>query len=297
MSDFKVALIGLDTSHSIAFTNYIQGDAEESEKVSGMKVISCMRFPSAFQSEEDQDKRQEQLEGWGVKVTTSFDEAVAGADGLMLELNDPEMHLEYFEMAAKAGLPIFLDKPFADTLENAKKIIEIAKANNIRFWTSSSLRFIDEIEDAKEKVKNPVLSNIYGALGSAPKGSDFVWYGCHTVEMLVTAMGGKPESALAIEDGRGVVLHVKFDNDRRGVVECNKGIWVYGGRMMESDEAHVDFVKSSSDSIYKKLLEHNRDFFTKNTQPVSIEESLAVMAVLDAGEKSLKSGKEEKIEL
>ncbi|MFA5860033.1 MAG: hypothetical protein WC955_13310, partial [Elusimicrobiota bacterium] len=68
--ELKCAIIGLDTSHTIAFTQRMQApDCKPEHKVQGMKVINAMRFPSAYQSEPDQDKRQVQLEGWGVKVT------------------------------------------------------------------------------------------------------------------------------------------------------------------------------------------------------------------------------------
>ena len=75
----KIALIGLDTSHSIAFPEIIQ---ERGDKTP-LQVISCLRFETPFQNKEGLDKRQEILEGMGIKVTEDFDEAVAGADALM----------------------------------------------------------------------------------------------------------------------------------------------------------------------------------------------------------------------
>ena len=65
-------------------------------------------------------------------VTEDFDTAVADCDAIMIEINDPAKHLEYFEKCAGLGKPIFLDKPFADTLDNAVRIMQIAKENNVR---------------------------------------------------------------------------------------------------------------------------------------------------------------------
>ena len=104
-SKVKIALIGLDTSHSIAFPEIIKERGDNTP----LEVISCLRFETPFQGKEGLDKRQEILEGMGIKVTEDFDEAVAGADALMLEVNDPAYHLEYFSRCATLGKPIFLD--------------------------------------------------------------------------------------------------------------------------------------------------------------------------------------------
>ena len=107
----KIALIGLDTSHAIAFPEIIRDRGAKTQ----LQVISCLRFETPFQGKEGLDKRQAILKGMGIKVTENFDEAIEGADALMLEVNDPAYHVEYFSRCAKLGLPIFLDKPFADT--------------------------------------------------------------------------------------------------------------------------------------------------------------------------------------
>lgn len=281
---FKLACIGLDTSHSIAFTELIQG---ENKIVDGLHVETCMRFPSAFQSEPDQDGRQQKMEAMGVRVTKSFEEAVSGVDGILVEINDPALHLEYFTKAAELGKPVFLDKPVADTLENALKIHQIAKEKNIPMWSSSSLRFTPEIIACSEKIQNPVLCNVFGALGTARKGSSIVWYGVHAFEMLVTLMGRGAKSLVAREDETGVVATVNYGEGRRGVVECNKGFSRYGGRA-QNKEAVEQFIAVGSP--YNSLIKALRDFFLDKTIPVPFEESLDVQAMLNAAEKSAAAG-------
>ena len=118
----KVAIIGLDTSHAVAFPQLMQDPATPAEqRVEKLKAVTCLRFETPFQGKAGLDKRQEYLESIGVKVTENFDEAVADCDAILIEINDPSLHLEYFEKCAPLGKPIFLDKPFADNLENMKK--------------------------------------------------------------------------------------------------------------------------------------------------------------------------------
>lgn len=290
---FKLACIGLDTSHAVKFTELIQGPAK---KVDSLQVVSCMRFPSAFQSEADQDKRQEIVEKLGVKVTRSFEEAVKGVDGILVEINDPALHLEYFKMAAATGLPVFLDKPMSDTIENGRAIYDIAKKNNIRVWSSSSLRFTPEIRECAAAVKNPGLVNVFGPLGKAAAGSSLVWYGIHTFEMLMTLMGPGAQSVTARKDGKGVVTIVDYKDGRRGVAECNEGLFQYGGRAQSTEAAKSYLVDSSTAEIlYSNLITAIADFFTKGAMPVPFEDTFEIQAMLNAAEKSVETGKTEKV--
>ena len=192
MSDkqIKVAFIGLDTSHSVQFAQYIQDPNIPAEnRCTDLLVTRCMRFETPFQGKEGLDARQKQLEALGVLVTEDFDEAVADCDAIFLEINDPKLHLEYFKKCSKLGKPIFLDKPFADTLENAKAIARIAEENNIKFFTASKLRNFQSIEDLAARKLDVKTAMAWGSLGKCPEGySLIIWYGVHTFELLERMM-------------------------------------------------------------------------------------------------------------
>jgi predicted dehydrogenase len=286
---FKLAVIGLDTSHSVVFTDLIQG---EKKMVDKLHVETCMRFPSAFQSEADQDKRQEQMEAMGVKVTRSFEEAVEGVDGILLEINDPALHLEYFQKATELGMPVFLDKPMADNLENGLKIYKIAKEKNIKTWSSSSLRFTPEIIECASKVDKPKFSNVFGPLGQAATGNSLIWYGIHSFEMLMTLMDGGAKSVFAREDSNGVVSIVNYEGDRRGIVECNTAASKYGGRA-QNNEVAENYVNAGSP--YPFLISALENFFIEGTVPVPFEDTLEIQAMMEAAVKSLESGKTETV--
>ena len=111
----KIAIVGMDSSHTQIFAKYLQSPERLNiDGLNNVQVTKCMRFPSSFQSEEGQDLRQADLENSGISVTRNFDEAVDGCDAIMLEVNDPALHLEYLTMCLDLGKPIFLDKPLAD---------------------------------------------------------------------------------------------------------------------------------------------------------------------------------------
>lgn len=295
MSDVtKVALIGLDTSHTIEFTRRMQApDCPEGQKVGGMVATRCLRFQTPFQSEEGLDQRQAQLEAWGVKVTADFDEAVIACDAIMLEINDPAYHLEYFKKCADLGKPMFLDKPVADTIQTGRAICDIIKAKNLRVFSASSLRFVPQFLEAFETVPQPTLASVYGALGKAPAGSSVVWYGVHAFEMLERALGRGAVSVFAKRDKAGVVALVEYDDARRGVVEMVEGSWIYGGCLRDQKTAAPYVVNMGR--AYSDELELVADFFRGGKTPVDFEDSLEVMALLDAAERSVQSGKPEQV--
>jgi predicted dehydrogenase len=287
----RIGIIGLDTSHTVAFTKLLQGDAPPEQKVDGMRVVKAMRFPSVFQTEEGQNDRQAQLEKWGVTMVDTVADVLRDVDAIFLEINDPALHLEYFEKVAACGKPIFLDKPLASSLESGRKIAAIAQANSTRVWSASSLRFTKKLVSMMQEISEPLLCNVYGPLGKAAAGSDLVWYGCHATEMLTTIMGTGAQSVWAKEDSRGIVAIVNYGNARRGIIECNREAYQYGGRAQSADKLGTfDII---GDVLYYNLLLKLREFLVDGRLPVAMEETLEIQAIMDAAERSLASGQEE----
>lgn len=294
MKDIKVAIIGLDTSHSLQFASRMQDPACEAEqKVNGLHAISCMAFVTSFQDEEGIKQRTKDMEKLGILVTDSFDEAIKGAEAIMLEVNDSSLHVEYFEKCANLGLPIFLDKPLADNMENGIKIYNIMKKYNTKVFSASSLRFMSELSDAKEAVKVPDKANVFGPLGIAPSGESVVWYGVHTFEMLQKLLGRGATSVSAHQDEQGVVAIIQYDDNRRGVVELNEGAWVYGGSLRNSSERYSFSIEMTT--AYKGELDQVAAFFAGGKNPVDFEDTLEIMNLLDTTVRSLRSGSEEKV--
>ena len=64
---------------------------------------------------------------------------------LILAPSNPEKHLEYAKLVFPYGKPVYIDKPFSDTVENAKAIFALAEKHNVRFFSSSALRYAEEL--------------------------------------------------------------------------------------------------------------------------------------------------------
>ena len=296
MEKIKVAIIGLDTSHSVELPRLMcSPDVKPEMKIEGMTVTACQRFETPFQNKEGLDKRQAQLEQWGIKVTECFDQAVSDCDAIMIEINDPAYHLEYFEKAATLGKPIFLDKPLAGTLEEGRKIVEMAKKHNLRVFSGSSLPLTPTIPVALEKLGGAVvMGQTFGALGNAPAGDSLIWYGVHSFEMLQRLLGCGAEKVFAVENDVSVVSSIVYSGGRRGVVESIRGMWAYGGRVQSAEKAEFFHVDSSK--LYYHLMTHIRTFFQGGPTPIPMEQTFEGLAMMCAARKSIETGKWAEVE-
>jgi len=289
----KVAIIGLDTSHSVAMPELMQ-DPKCKFHVEGMRATRCLRFETPFQGKKGLDERQAYLESIGVKVTEDFDTAVADCDAIMISINDPARHLEYFEKCAGLGKPIFLDKPYADTLENARRIADIAEEKNVRFFTSSSLRFDIDLQETLAKAKKAKMkvatAYAWGPVGHAPAGSSLIWYGVHAFEILQQIMGCGAVAVNTIEDRKGYVCHVSYSDGRRGIVELTYNNYRYGCLLRDNGQSEVLCPLTGRVPYYKMQLDQIVAFFKGGKLPVPLADCFESMAMLGAAERSLATG-------
>jgi predicted dehydrogenase len=296
MHEIRVSIIGLDTSHAIEFVRIIQApECPKDLHVEGLRAVRCLRFETPFQNRGGLEARQRQLEQWGVAVTESFEEAVEDCDALMLEINDPARHLEYFAKCAGFGKPIFLDKPLADTYANGERILATAHQQGTRFFSASSLRFVQQLDEACRDIPQPMTASIFGPLQKAAAGSSIAWYGVHSFEMLQRAMGTGACSLRATKDSCGAVVTVGYHEGRRGVVELTEDAGIFGGSLRTKQAVRSFTVDMSR--AYTSLVLRLVAFFRGGTEPVSFGATREIMAMLDAAERSLRNGTEEPIRL
>lgn len=294
----KIAIIGLDTSHSIEFPRLMQApDCPKDQRVTGLRAVTCLRFSTPFQDKKGLDGRQRQLEAWGINVTTNFDEAVEGCDAIMLEINDGGYHLPYFKKVAALGKPVFLDKPLASTLADGRAILRHAKKHKTRVWSGSSIPFCPDVLRVVAQFSDTRIGQTFGALGAAPAGDSLIWYGVHTFEMLQRIMGPGPKSAQAVETKTGIVSVIEYDSGRQGVVETIRGSYAYGGRLQGVAGNKKKTVQFLCDTRYgyRDILCKIRTFFNGGRAPLDMTTTFEGLAMMTAARKSIETGKPAKV--
>ena len=77
-------------------------------------------------------------------VVAHYSEMIGAVDAILLARDDAENHHEMTLPFLKAGIPIFIDKPFALSLNEANQMIN-AQQYNYQIFTCSSLRYAKEL--------------------------------------------------------------------------------------------------------------------------------------------------------
>lgn len=295
MSDpIRVAILGLDTSHSVEYPRRMQApDCAPALRVPGLRATACLRFPSPFQSEQGQDQRQAQLVAWGVRVAKDLDDLLRDADAVMMEINDPALHLEWFKRLAACGKPVYVDKPLADTVAAGGEIVRLAREHGTRAASCSPLRSDAPLAAACAAMPRPVHVHVYGPLGKAPAGSSVVWYGVHSVEMVHRAMGGGAVAVTSRRDACGATVIVDYADRRRATIELTEGAWIYGGSLRDAKAAKTFAV--DGEMMYAAMLRDVERFFRGGPPPATLDEAFDVLAILDAADRSLVSARTEPV--
>jgi hypothetical protein len=100
----KIGIIGLDTSHSIAFTKALNS-ADAGTEFGGYKVVAA--YPKGSNDIKSSVERIpgyiEDVKKQGVEIVNSIDELLTKVDFVLLETNDGRLHLEQAIPVLKVG--------------------------------------------------------------------------------------------------------------------------------------------------------------------------------------------------
>ncbi|MEQ9098422.1 MAG: Gfo/Idh/MocA family oxidoreductase [Imperialibacter sp.] len=286
----RVGIIGLDTSHSVAFTKLLN-DPEVVDDLAGYRVVAAYPHGSA-----DIESSVSRIPGYiedvkklGVEITSSIKELLDKTDVILLETNDGRLHLEQARQVIKAKKPMFVDKPVAASLKDCVTIYKEAAAAGVPIFSASSLRYMKDANEAREgKLVGKVQgADTYSPAHLEPHHPDFFWYGIHGVESLFTVMGaGCKEVTRTQTPDTDIVVGVWNDNrigTFRGMRKEKTG---YGGTVFgENGIAPVGPYDG-----YRPLLVEVIKFLKTGKAPVSPEETLEIYAFMEAADESKRRG-------
>lgn len=277
----RVGIIGLDTSHSTAFTKELNA-TEGSSAYGGYKVVAA--YPKGSLDIESSVKRIpgyiEEVKKMGVEIVDSISALLEKVDVVLLETNDGRRHLEQAMEVLKAGKTLFIDKPIAASLSDAIVIFEAAKHYKVPVFSSSSLRFMASAQE----VVNGKIGKVLGADAFSPLNlekthPDLFWYGIHGVEILYTVMGTGCKSVVRVHTDSTDVVVGTWDDGRIGTFRSASS---YGGTAFgEKGNAVLGPYEG-----YKPLLLEIIKFFETGNPPVNSADTLEMCAFMEAADES-----------
>lgn len=285
----RIGIIGLDTSHSIAFAKALNGP-NPSAAYKGFTISAA--YPQGSADIESSVKRipgyTEEVKKLGIEISSSIEELLAKSDYILLETNDGRPHLAQALQVIKAGKPLFVDKPVAGSLSDAIAIYEAAKKCKVPIFSSSSLRYMETAQE----VANGKIGKVLGADTFSPATlekthPDLFWYGIHGVEILYTVMGKGCKELVRIHTPDTDIVVGTWADGRTGTFRGTRtGKHEYGGTAYgEKGNLTLGPFKG-----YDNLLDQIIAFFKSGIPPVSAEETLEIYTFMEAADESKRNG-------
>ncbi len=226
---------------------------------------------------------------FGVTKCETIEELCEKSDYIViLAPTDPDKHLQYASKAFKCGKRTYVDKTFAPSLNEAKQIIDLSKKYGTPFFTSSALRFADELID---------LGGQCETVTSIGSGASIDEYIIHQTEVLVKCMGTGAERLKALNDGDQHFIRIEYVDGRTANILFCSQYGVAAGIIPRKKGGDKSKYIPIASEYFKNFIVELLKFFDGGEVPFDTAQTSEVMAIRDAIIKSQNDKKEEWIEI
>lgn len=285
---YKVAILGCENTHANSFLRQIYKKGRHPD----IGVIGIYS--------DDADAARKLHEEFGVPVMEHYDELVGKVDGIMVTARHGDNHYKYAKPYLASGIPMFIDKPVTISGEEAVAFMRDAQKNGVRICGSSVGKFLNGVVALAEKITSGEIGVIHGGNLCAPIEIDspyggFYFYTPHLVQMMVTLFGGDVIEVSAVRQGRdvGVVANYR-DYPITGSYVSAGGhfaatVYAENGIFTEPCELHS--------YAFERQLDDMHDLLAGGDMKESYDDFIRPVFILEALEKSLRSGKIEPVRI
>jgi hypothetical protein len=288
----RAGIIGLDTSHVIAFTKTLN-NPKATGYLAKVKVVAAYPggSPDVTSSATRVKGFTNDLKKIGIEIVNTIPALLEKVDVVLLESVDGRPHLKQVIPVFKSGKPVFIDKPLAGSLADAIAIDMLGKKYKTPWFSSSSLRFSPGIIGMRHssKLTGDVQGvSAWGPCSTEPHHPDLFWYGVHGCEILYTIMGTGCQTVSRVTTKSGELVTGVWNNDRigtfRGIRSPGKagyGAMVFGKKGIAPSGGYTG---------YAPLVEQIAKFFHTKQIPVDNAETLELFTFMEAADESKRQG-------
>lgn len=285
----KIVILGCENSHADTFLKFIKED----KKYSDVEVLGI------YSNEAEAVKKLQNQ--FGVPALNNFDEAVGKVDGVIITARHGDNHYKYAKPYIKSGVPMFIDKPITVSEEEAEKFMAELSANGVRITGGSSCKHDAFVQQLKYDVENNVGGKTVGGIVRCPLNSKspyggFYFYAQHLVEIVCEVFGRYPKAVTATACGDKTLVTFRYDD------YCVSGLYIennyvyFVARMSEEGDKAAELSIDYNNPCFKKEFDEFYQLLSGGEQKISYKDFISPVYIMNAIERSLKSGKEEKTE-
>jgi predicted dehydrogenase len=177
----RLGLVGVDSSHAEDFLRHFNAERRHNP----MRVTALwggdaerMRALAALSPE--------------ARPMDSLAALLANVDAVIVGDRHGALHRAHAIAAIEAGRPVFVDKPLANSLNDATAIVDAAERRGVPVLSGSALRWQAETRRLKAKLAGldgPIELLAYGTWYPQNEYGGAIFYAIHTIELVQELLG------------------------------------------------------------------------------------------------------------
>ncbi len=283
----KIVVLGCENSHANSFLGFIRDD----KRFAGVEVIGVYS--------DETEAMEKVAKEFNVPTMENYDSAVGKVDGVVITARHGDNHYKYAAPYIPSGVPMFIDKPITVSESDAIAFAKALKENGVQVTGGSSCRYDKTVLALKEDAKNKVNGDTVGGFVACPLNSKmgyggFYFYAQHLVEVIAEIFGRYPKSVKTYVAGENVNVVFRYENyDVNGLfVEGGFGCYYALRTAMDGSKGGAITIDSA---IFLAEWESFYNLLQGGKGELSYEEFISPVFILNAIDRSMQSGEEEKV--
>ena len=299
----KIAAIGNQIIHTYAYFAHLNGCEKEILKKHCkpwmLKFMldqdlspktDAMRITSVWSADDEENRRL--AETFGIEhVCASADEAIEGADSVMILDEGVESRSALIEKCIRAGIDCWADKLLASDARKAEQLIHLAEQKGVRVRTWSQLYFCPEWQAIRNAEPGGMGFLSYQV---GPQALDT--HAVHPVFILLAAFGSGVRSYRPLSDAGERMTLLQMENGTRLFLYLG-GDTPSGGRIdYRTKDAAVLAQEGNMGVIFESAARALIDFFSGGTPACGHPEMVEAIRLLECVLRGGSDGKEILIE-
>jgi predicted dehydrogenase len=286
----RIGIIGCDTSHCVEFTARLNDEAHPGH-TPGARVVAAyptMSPDMPWSRDRAEGFVRELRETHGVHLAGSIPEMLSDCDAVLLCSLDGRAHPAQARPVLEAGKPVFVDKPVAASLSEARELYNLAKQTGTPMFGASAIRWypgIIEVALADVGVVRSAIS--YGPAPLEPSHPDLFFYGIHPTEALFTVLGPGCRRVQRVATQHTSVVVGEWDDGKVGTLHVMHR-WPAEYKVIKFGDDRI--AEQSTAGDYTPLVREIVKFFQTGIAPVTPAQTLEIYAFMEAADESKRRG-------
>jgi predicted dehydrogenase len=225
------------------------------------------------------------------------DEMIGKIDALIINHRDGKYHLKPAIPFIRAGIPTFVDKPFSNSVTEAREFLAFARSSGTPVTTWSTIAQSEKTLDLKRQVeKMGKINNLvcFGPVDIESPWGGIHFYGVHSVDPLLYIFGDNVTKVRVSRNGTTATGTLLFSNGMLATLifmTQARNTPVYAETKNGLLELKSDVREKDPPKCYTDMV----DMFRTGREPRSHKSILHSVAVLEALERSVSSDRWEDV--